>query len=86
MYQRAVQFQKDHSALVTSYDELRERVAANAGFSYIHWDGDPATEERIKQETKATIRCIPFDDNEEEGPDLFTGKPVKGRVLVDRAY
>ncbi len=86
MYTRAVQFQKDHSATVTSYDELRERVAANAGFSYIHWDGDPATEDRIKQETKATVRCIPFDDNTEEGPDLFTGKPVKGRVLIDRAY
>jgi len=86
MYTRAVQFQKDNSATVTSYDELRERVAANAGFSYIHWDGDPATEERIKQETKATVRCIPFEDNTEEGPDLFTGKAVKGRVLVDRAY
>jgi len=86
MYARAVQFQKDNSAVVTSYNELRERVAANAGFSYIHWDGDPATEERIKQETKATVRCIPFDDNDEEGPDIFTGKPVKGRVLVDRAY
>ncbi len=86
MYARALAFQKDNSAEVTSYDELRERVAANAGFSYIHWDGDPATEERIKQETKATMRCIPFHDNDEEGPDLFTGKPVKGRVLVDRAY
>jgi len=86
MYARAVQFQKDNSAVVTSYNELRERVAANAGFSYIHWDGDPATEERIKQETKATVRCIPFDDNDAEGPDIFTGKPVKGRVLVDRAY
>ena len=86
MYARAVQFQKDNSAIVTSYDELRERVAANAGFSYIHWDGDPATEERIKQETKATVRCIPFDDNDEEGPDIFSGKTVKGRILVNRAY
>ncbi len=86
MYTRAVQFQQENSATVTSYDELRERVAANVGFSYIHWDGDPATEERIKQETKATVRCIPFDDNTEDGPDLFTGKPVKGRVLIDRAY
>ncbi len=86
MYERALQFQKENSAVVTTYDELRERVAANAGFSYIHWDGDPATEERIKQETKATVRCIPLADNDEEGPDLFTGKPVKGRVLIDRAY
>ena len=78
--------QKENSANVNTYDELKERVAANAGFSYVFWDGDPATEECIKQETKATIRCIPLADNDNEGPDLFSGKPVKGRVLVDRAY
>jgi prolyl-tRNA synthetase len=86
LYQRALDFQKENSAVVTSYDELKERVAANAGFSYIFWDGDPVTEEKIKQETKATIRCIPLHDNDDEGPDLFTGKTVRGRVLVDRAY
>jgi len=86
LYQRALDFQKENSAVVTSYDDLKERVAANAGFSYIFWDGNPATEETIKQETKATIRCIPLHDNDDEGPDLFTGKPVRGRVLVDRAY
>jgi prolyl-tRNA synthetase len=86
LYQRALDFQKENSAIVTNYDELKERVAANAGFSYIFWDGDPATEEKIKQETKATIRCIPLHDNDDEGPDLFTGKAVHGRVLVDRAY
>jgi prolyl-tRNA synthetase len=86
LFDRALQFQLENSAVVTSYDELKDRVAANAGFSYIFWDGDPATEEKIKQETKATIRCIPLHDNDDTGPDLFTGKPVKGRVVVDRAY
>ena len=66
-----------------SYDELKERVAANAGFSYIFWDGDPATEEKIKQETKATIRCIPLYNNDDEGPDIFSGKIVHGRALVE---
>lgn len=86
LYERAVQFQQENSALVTSYDTLKERVAANAGFSYIFWDGDPATEERIKAETKATIRCIPEDAAPERGRCLVCGGASAARVVVARAY
>jgi len=56
------------------------------GFIMAHWDGTSETEERIKEETKATIRCIPFDAPEEDGNCILTGKPSKRRVVFARAY
>jgi prolyl-tRNA synthetase len=57
-----------------------------AGFIYAHWDGTPETEEKIKEETKATIRCIPLNNKQEAGVCVYSGKPSKQRVLFARAY
>ncbi|SHF17652.1 prolyl-tRNA synthetase [Fodinibius roseus] len=72
-----------HSA--DSYEEFREIIEEEGGFVYAHWDGTAETEEKIKDETKATIRCIPLDDGE-EGKCMVTGKPSKQKVLFARAY
>ena len=71
--------------MVDSYDEFKEKIE-NGGFFLAHWDGTVETEERIKEETKATIRCIPFSGEEEEGVCMVTGKPSKRRVIIARAY
>lgn len=70
---------------VDSYDEFKEVLDNEGGFIYAHWDGTAETEEKIKDETKATIRCIPLEDGE-EGKCMVTGKPSKQKVLFARAY
>ena len=84
IYERAKDFRKGHTASADTYAEFKELV--EKGFVYAHWDGTDETEEKIKQETKATIRCIPFDQKKEEGKCIFTGKPSSGRVLFAKAY
>ncbi|WP_372636593.1 proline--tRNA ligase [Fodinibius sp.] len=73
-----------HSA--GSYEEFREIIEEEGGFVYAHWDGTAETEEKIKDETKATIRCIPLGEDGEEGKCMVTGKPSKQKVLFARAY
>ena len=71
-----------------TWDQFKEQIE-KGGFILAHWDGTTETEERIKEETKATIRCIPFDADEESlqpGVDMLTGKPSARRVLFARAY
>ena len=68
-----------------SYDEFKERIE-DGGFLLCHWDGTPETEERIKAETKATIRCIPLDGVDEPGKCMVTGKPSARRVIIARSY
>lgn len=85
LYNRALKLREEHTYKVDSYDEFKKRIE-DGGFFLCHWDGTPETEERIKEETKATIRCIPLDQKEEEGVDMVTGKPSKGRVIFARAY
>ena len=68
-----------------SYDEFKERLG-EGGFFYAHWDGTGETEERIQKETKATIRCIPLDDDVEDGQCMVTGKPSARRVVFAKAY
>lgn len=70
---------------VDSYEEFKEVIENEGGFVYAHWDGTPETEEKIKDETKATIRCIPLEDGE-EGECMVTGKPSQQKVLFARAY
>ncbi len=70
---------------VDSYEEFKEKIE-DGGFFLCHWDGTTETEERIKEETKATIRCIPLDAPEEEGKCMVTGRPSKRRVIIARAY
>ena len=66
--------------------EFKEVLDTKGGFVLAHWDGTPETEVAIKDATKATIRCIPFDAPEEEGVCVFTGKPSHRRVLFARSY
>ena len=85
LYNRALKLRNEHTYVVDSYDEFKEKIE-NGGFFLAHWDGTVETEERIKEETKATIRCIPLSGEEEEGVCMVTGKPSKRRVIIARAY
>lgn len=82
---RAVEFRERHTHYVDTYDEFKEAIE-QGGFVMAHWDGSPETEARIKDETKATIRVIPLDQEREDGADMISGKPSHGRVVFARAY
>ncbi|MVZ63992.1 proline--tRNA ligase [Sphingobacterium humi] len=86
IFQKALKFRDEHITEVNSYDEFKQVLEEKGGFLSCHWDGTVETEKRIKEETKATIRCIPLDAKEEEGICIFTGKPSKQRVLFAKAY
>ena len=86
LYNRAVSFRAEHTTAVDTYEEFKQVLEEKGGFISAHWDGSAETEERIKQETKATIRCIPLDAIEEEGVCIYTGKPSQRRVLFAKAY
>jgi len=86
IYQKALKFRNDNTFKTDSYDEFKKILDTTGGFILAHWDGTAETEEKIKEETKATIRCIPFDSPEEDGKCILTGKPSKRRVLFARAY
>ena len=86
LYARALKFRDDNTRLVDSYDEFKKVLDEKAGFVLAHWDGTVETELKIKEETKATIRCIPLETNPEPGKCIYSGKPSAGRVLFARAY
>jgi len=86
IYNKALKFRTDNSYIVDSYDEFREIIENKGGFVMAHWDGTRETEAKIKEETKATIRCIPLDAEKEEGKCMISGKPSSQRVLFARAY
>ncbi len=86
IYKKALDFRNSKITKVDSYEEFKELLETKTGFFLCHWDGTPETEERIKAETKATIRCIPFDAPEEKGKCMVTGKPSSRRVLFAKAY
>ena len=85
IYKKALAYRDSNIVKVDSYDEFKKKIE-EGGFLLCHWDGTPETEERIKNETKATIRCIPLDAPEEEGVCMVTGKPSHRRVIFARAY
>ncbi|MBL4707705.1 MAG: proline--tRNA ligase, partial [Flavobacteriales bacterium] len=86
LHQKAVDFRVEKSNVADSYDEFKEILEKKGGFIYAHWDGTAETEEKIKNETKATIRCLPFTDKKEEGVCMVTGKPSKQRAVFAKAY
>ncbi|NQX39106.1 prolyl-tRNA synthetase [Pedobacter steynii] len=86
IYNKAAAFRTDHTTDANSYDEFKELLDGKAGFISAHWDGTPETEQKIKEETKATIRCIPLNNKLEDGVCIYSGKPSKQRVLFARAY
>jgi prolyl-tRNA synthetase len=86
LFERALAFRASHTTEVNSYDELKTVLETTGGFVLAHWDGTVETELKIKEETKATIRCIPIDGNKEEGKCIVTGNPSKQRVIFAKAY
>jgi prolyl-tRNA synthetase len=86
IFQKALKFREENTTKVDSYDEFKQVLDTKGGFVLAHWDGTPETEERIKEETKATIRCIALNTQPEEGTCLVTGQPSSRRVYFARAY
>jgi prolyl-tRNA synthetase len=86
MYQRALQFRNENITEVNSWDEFTEVLNSKAGFVSAHWDGTSETEEKIKELSKATIRCIPLNNKQEVGKCVLTGNPSSQRVLFAKAY
>ena len=86
LFRKALKFRADNTYRIDTWNEFLEIIENQGGFILAHWDGTSETEEKIKEETKATIRCIPFDSPEEEGICIYSGKPSKRRVLFARSY
>jgi prolyl-tRNA synthetase len=86
IYQKAFDFRKENTTEVNSWEEFKQVLEDKAGFLSAHWDGTAETEEKIKELTKATIRCIPLDQAPEQGVCVYSGKPSSGRVLFAKAY
>jgi prolyl-tRNA synthetase len=86
IYQKAFDFRKENTTEVNGWEEFKQVLEEKAGFLSAHWDGTPETEDKIKELTKATIRCIPLDQVQEAGTCVYSGKPSTGRVLFAKAY
>ena len=86
MYNKALAYRDEHITRADTWAEFEQLLDGKGGFISAHWDGTPATEEAIKDKTKATIRCIPLDNAPEEGKCILTGNPSTQRVLFARAY
>lgn len=86
IYNKALNFREEMITKVDTYEEFKQLLETKSGFFLCHWDGTPETEALVKAETKATIRCIPFDSPEEEGKCMVSGKPSRRRVLFAKAY
>ena len=86
LHNRARDFRDSHITRVDSFEEFRKVLKEKGGFISAHWDGTAETETRIKEQTKATIRCIPFNGEKEDGTCVYTGKPSSRRVLFAKAY
>jgi len=86
LFQKALDFRADHITQVDTFDVFKTVLEEKTGFISAHWDGTTETEDKIKELTKATIRCIPIDSKLEDGVCVFSGKPSKQRVLFAKAY
>jgi len=86
LFDRALAFRESHTTVCDSYEDFKKVLESKGGFISAHWDGTEETEMKIKQETKATIRCIPIDTEKEEGKCIYSGKSSSQRVLFAKAY
>ncbi len=86
IFQKAYDFRAENTTKVDTWEEFKDVLKNKGGFISAHWDGSPETEDRIKEETKATIRCMPLEYEEEEGKCVYSGNPSKRRVLFALAY
>ena len=85
IFKKAKDYRDAHIFECEDYEEFKEKVK-DGGFFLCHWDGTAETEARIKEETQATIRCVPFGVEQTPGVDMVTGKPAKARVIIARSY
>ncbi|MCY1723294.1 proline--tRNA ligase [Prolixibacteraceae bacterium Z1-6] len=86
IFKKAADYRTEHTTKVDTWEEFKDVLKNKGGFISAHWDGTPETEDLIKNETKATIRCLPLEYEEEEGVCIYSGKPSKRRVLFALAY
>ncbi len=86
IFKKALDFRDNSTYSADTMDEFTDILDNKGGFVYAHWDGTPETEEKIKELTKATIRCVPLNNKQEEGTCILTGKPSSQRVMFARAY
>jgi prolyl-tRNA synthetase len=86
IYTKALNYKNSHTVEANSMEEFEKLLDTEGGFIAAHWDGTPETEQAIKDKTKATIRCIPLDNNQESGKCIYSGAPSKERVIFARAY
>jgi prolyl-tRNA synthetase len=86
IYNKAKGFRDEHITRADTWDEFIQLLDTKTGFIAAHWDGTPETEDKIKELTKATIRCIPLDNKQEDGKCILTGNESRQRVLFARAY
>ncbi|MCB0397949.1 MAG: proline--tRNA ligase, partial [Flavobacteriales bacterium] len=86
LYQKALDFRDENTHHAANWEEFKNIIEEKGGFIHAHWDGTEETADKIKEETKATIRCIPLDDDKEEGLCVYSGKPSARRVIFARAY
>jgi len=86
LHKKATAFRDEHITEVNSFEQFKEVLETKGGFVSAHWDGTEGTEKAIQEETKATIRCIPFNNKMEEGKCVFSGEPSQQRVLFAKAY
>ena len=86
LYVKALKFRDQHITLVDDFEAFKATLETKGGFVSAHWDGSEETEQKIKELTKASIRCIPMDASQEEGKCVFSGAPSKQRVLFAKAY
>ncbi len=86
IYRKAYKFREESTRTVDSYEEFKQVLEEKGGFILAHWDGTTETEEKIKEDTKATIRAIPLEGDKTEGKCMVTGKPSKQRVIFAKAY
>lgn len=86
LHQKAIDFREEHTHKADTWNEFKDVIENKTGFVLAHWDGTSETEEKIKQETKATIRCIPLNNKAENGKCILTGNPSTQRVVFAKAY
>jgi prolyl-tRNA synthetase len=86
IYNKALKFRDENIRIANSWEEFKTIIDSKGGFISAHWDGTTETELKIKDETKATIRCIPLNNKEEDGKCIYSGKPSKQRVLFAKSY
>ena len=86
IYNKALNFRDNHITKVDDFKSFKKVIEEKGGFVSAHWDGKPETEQKIKELTKATIRCVPIDVVKEKGYCVYSGSPSNNRVLFAKAY